>query len=400
MSPRASKDHDKIKYVSLVNGRWVFRPYIPKSERENFDVDRNGYIKPIKLGVEADPWHRILKVYAKVQEDLFAYTERGKFTLRWIVEEYEASSDFRKLSSASQKKAKTTRRILDHSLTINGRPGKLGDLFVREITHPRLKRVREKRLNDLQSRGFDGKSQCNREIAFLSAAVQWATEMYEKVDRNPIRGLRRLQEKERDRYVTDAEYYRQLELAGEIADYLPVVMELAYLFAARGVEITDLEIRHTNLVDDEDRHVVQVARRKGSKTTYIERNERVDDAIDAAMALHKSRKISGRYLVPGPRGAKLNKSTLDDAMQRLKKHMTERKMKSYWTRSDGTDEEESPLYWTLHDLKRKGISDSENKRIGGHKSESMRQRYSVKTETFSAPEKPNRLPKVLPKIKK
>ena len=87
-------------------------------------------------------------------------------------------------------------------------------------------------------------------------------------------------------------------------------------------------------------------------------------------------------------------------MQRLKKHMTERKMKSYWTRSDGTDEEESPLYWTLHDLKRKGISDSENKRIGGHKSESMRQRYNVKTETFSAPEKPNRLPKVLPKIKK
>lgn len=397
MSPRASKDHDKIKYVSLVNRRWVYRPYIPKDKREGHDVDRYGFVKPIMLGVEADPWHRILKAYAAVQADLFNHTERDRFTLRWIVEKYEASSQFRTLASSSQKKAKTTRRILDHELKVNGRPGCLGDLFLKEITQPLIRQIRDKRLDDMQSRGHDGNSHCNREVAYLSAAIQWARSRHEEIDRNPFRGLRALKENERDRYVTDAEYYQQLELAKEVSDYLPVVIELTYLLAARGIEVLDLEIRDTKVTDAEGRRVVRVARRKGSLTTWIECNDRVDEAIQAAMALHKNRKVSGKYLIPGMRGAKLVKSTLDDAMGRLRKSMAELEVKSRWTRRDGQDEEESPMFWTLHDLKSKGISDSENKHIGGHKSEAMRQRYNRKNETFSAPEKPERLPKVLPK---
>lgn len=216
--------------------------------------------------------------------------------------------------------------------------------------------------------------------------MQWATEMYEEVAQNPIRGLRALKENVRDRYVTDSEYHQQLEIAQDVADYLPVVMELTYLFSARGVEITDLEIKHTKQIDDAGVPVVQVIRRKGSKTTFIERNARVDAAIESAMELHRKRKVSGKYLVPGVRGAKLHKSTLDEAMQRLKKRMIELKITSCQSNANGRDENESPLYWTLHDLKRKGISDSENKHIAGHKSEAMRQRYNVKTETFAAPE--------------
>lgn len=171
----------------------------------------------------------------------------------------------------------------------------------------------------------------------------------------------------------------------EISNYLPIVIELTYLFAARGIEVTDLEIRHTQKTDEDGNSVVQIARRKGSNTTYIQRNERVDAAISAAMALHKKRKISGKFLVPGVRGPKLLKSTLDEAMQRLKAVMTEKRCESHWTRSNGQEDHSSPFYWTLQNLKRKGISDSENKRIGGHKTEAMRQRYNVKTETFTAP---------------
>lgn len=72
-------------------------------------------------------------------------------------------------------------------------------------------------------------------------------------------------------------------------------------------------------------------------------------------------------------------------MQRLKAQMTKHECESHWTRSNGQEDHTCPMYWTLHDLKRKGISDSENKRIGGHKTEAMRQRYNVKTETFTAP---------------
>ncbi|MDB3936456.1 hypothetical protein N9383_07070, partial [Granulosicoccus sp.] len=335
MSPRPSKDLNKIKYVSLVNGRWVYRPYIPKSERDLHQVDRSGFLKPFKLGVAADPWHRILKAHAATVENLFNNTNKDEFTLRWISEKYEQSSVFRNLSDASRKKAKTTRRILDHEVHVNGREGTLGDAQANSLTLPFLRQIREARLDDLRSRGRDGKSQCNREIAYLSAAVQWATEMYDEVPRNTVRGLKALKENTRDRYVTDAEYSQQLELAAQISDYLPVAMELTYLFAARGIEVTDLEIRHTQKTDEDGISVVQVNRRKGSNTTYIQRNERVDAAIRAAMSLHKKRKISGKFLLPGVRGPRLLKSTLDDAMQRLKALMTEKQCESHWTRSSG-----------------------------------------------------------------
>ncbi|MGD9950916.1 MAG: hypothetical protein AB7U29_21010 [Desulfobulbus sp.] len=45
----------------------------------------------------------------------------------------------------------------------------------------------------------------------------------------------------------------------------------------------------------------------------------------------------------------------------------------------------SAICWNLHDLKRKGISDAENAKIGGHKSDHIRQRYMVKLESFKAP---------------
>jgi len=35
--------------------------HIPAKDREHFDVDRGGFIKPTKLCLEADPWHRIVK---------------------------------------------------------------------------------------------------------------------------------------------------------------------------------------------------------------------------------------------------------------------------------------------------------------------------------------------------
>ena len=41
-------------------------------------------------------------------------------------------------------------------------------------------------------------------------------------------------------------------------------------------------------------------------------------------------------------------------------------------------------FWTVHLLKSKGISDSEDKNIGGHKSEQMKERYNTKLETIKA----------------
>ncbi len=64
------------------------------------------------------------------------------------------------------------------------------------------------------------------------------------------------------------------------------------------------------------------------------------------------------------------KSTVDSAMQRLKKRMV---IKGH-----------GDIYWSMHLLKSKGVSDAEDKNIEGHKSEQMKERYNTKIETIRA----------------
>ena len=68
---------------------------------------------------------------------------------------------------------------------------------------------------------------------------------------------------------------------------------------------------------------------------------------------------------------KITQNTLQTAMRRLKKKMIERGLEN--------------IYWTAHDLKRKGISDSKDKGIGGHRSEQMKAQYNTKLEKFAPP---------------
>lgn len=55
-------------------------------------------------------------------------------------------------------------------------------------------------------------------------------------------------------------------------------------------------------------------------------------------------------------------------MARLKKRM----------RAEGLGD----VFWTLHRLKAKGVSDADNDKIAGHRTEAMRNRYNVKIERF------------------
>lgn len=50
-------------------------------------------------------------------------------------------------------------------------------------------------------------------------------------------------------------------------------------------------------------------------------------------------------------------------------------------KSDGLED----VYWTPHDLKRKGISDAETTEIACHKSYEMQQRYNTKIRTYKPP---------------
>jgi integrase len=383
MTPRPSKDPNKIKYVSLVRGRWVFRPYVKKGEREGLDVDRNGFLTPIKLGIEADPWHRIVKAYAAAYAEIQAGGERSKLTLRWIADEYEKSPAYDKLKLSSRKKIRSLRRIVETQITINGRAGTLGSLYTHEISVQYMTRLRDQRLRELQSAGFSGHSQANREMNYLSRLASWASQRFETVTTNPFK-VESLDESVRDRYVTDDEYERQLLEAAKYLDWLPVLMELTYLTAARGCESLNLKLSDVGK-DTEGRPAILVRRTKGSKPTYIQITPRLQAAVDAAKALHKTRKVSGLYLVPGTRQkARISQDGLQSAMRRLRERMGRDHM-SIHRHGIEIDDTESPLFWNMHDLKRKGVTDAKDNRIAGHRSDRVREAYTVLAQSFEAP---------------
>jgi len=90
-----------------------------------------------------------------------------------------------------------------------------------------------------------------------------------------------------------------------------------------------------------------------------------------AMDIARKREMKSIYLLTNRTGRKLRTDGVQSAMARLKKKMIE--------------EGHGRVFWTLHDLKRKVITDVKDDRIAGHRSEKMRQRYNLKIESFEPP---------------
>ena len=266
-------------------------------------------------------------------------------------------------------------RVLQQDIDIGGDLITLGDLHLKRLTKPTIRQVMQVRLEEYKEDGRKGESQVNRELSYLSNVIKWGLEHYDEFAGlgNPCHGITRFKENVRDRYVTDGEYLRQLQIAGAFRDYLPIVFEITYLTATRGIEALNLKFSDIIQHPEDGRRCIKTRRRKGSKDTYIFLSPRFEAAIDAARELHKKRKVAGLYIVPGPGRSttgKLKKGTLDSAMQDLKNHMIEAV--------------HGDLFWTLHDLKRKGISDAEDKKIAGQ-SPAMQARYDTKIHAFEPP---------------
>lgn len=367
----------RLKYVSNSNGRIVYRPRIPANQRHLVETDKHGFIKPpIKLGTPSDTDAAILQAYITVKNSLesrLAAAQAGpdaeNKTLRYIVGQYMESTKFKALSSKSQKDAKNLKRILTHPMQAAGHALTLGDISIKHITQPMANRLAEKRLRNYQEAGRKGTAQVNRELTFLHTATAWAMHMIDNlgIHANPFK-TDKFKEHPRDRYVTDTDYQIQRKQAEHVADYLPIVFELTYLIASRGVETLDIKL--SDIDPNPETGGIFIHRRKGSRDNIINWSPRLFAAYTAAKELHKKRKITAidAPLIIGRHGQALRKSSLDTAMHRLKKRMESEKIGL------------GHIFWTLHDLKRKGISDAKDKTIAGHKSEAMRQRYQVKID--------------------
>lgn len=363
MSPKLRQKYPNLpKYVTESNGRIVYRPRIAPQDQTIIPTDKHGYLKPpIRLGPSDAPEAEILAAYLRASTSLDNQRGAKRRDLRWIIDQYKQSRAFRDLAPGTQKRTTALEKILDHPLMIDGHQQTLGDLQPGLITKPIARRIAEKRLNNYQAAGKKGNVMVNREITFLSTAINWATQHLDGMPTdNPFR-ISKFAETSATRYVTDEEYALQTKLAAEIADYLPVVFELTYLLASRGVETLDIKLSDIN--PDRTTGGILVRRRKGSKDNIIEWSDRLHAAYQAAKNLHAKFTVANieAPLIIGSHGHKLSQSGIGSAMQRLKKKM---------------DKQHGPgKYWNLHALKHKGITDAKDKHISGHKSESMRQRY-------------------------
>lgn len=353
-----------IKYVSVSNGRVYYRPYISKKDQyEGIEVDSSNKLKPpVILGKDGDDFDDIYQAYLAAKAQLKKQKSSAKNTLGWIVKQYMDSEQYKDKASSSQKRDLNLKKILDHPIKIDSKDKTLADLHIKNVTKPLFQSLAMKRFRDYQARGRKGNVQVNREMTFLSGAIKWGINFIPDigVTQHPLSKFIKLKEIPDDRYVTDEEYDIQFAEAAEIADYLQPIFEITYLLATRGVETFDIKLSHCT---DEG---IRTHRRKGSKDNIIEWSTRLYAAYEMALARHKEMKVLSidPYLIAGFTGDRMNESTFQDAMQRLKKHMEEKEL--------------GGNFWTLHQLKHKAISDSDDKHIAGHKTEQMRQKYDTK----------------------
>ncbi|MCB1621188.1 MAG: hypothetical protein KDI44_10700, partial [Thiothrix sp.] len=354
---------------------------IPHSERhDGIRLDSRGQLSPpVRLGKVGDPDDKIMAAYLAAKANLKQQLIGERNTLHWISKQYQDSRQFRELSAKSQESAGYTQKILQHPMAADGELKMVGDLHIREVTKPLFQKIAERRLEMAREQGRDGRSSINREIAYVSAMISWATNYIPDlgVDRNPLLGFERIKENRRDRYVTDDEYWLQYNIALNLPDsILPILFELSLALAARNLEVIDLR------VSDCSEQGIHVHRRKGSKDTIIswsnnpdipKEKTRLYQAYKAALARHQQHTILpiDPPLLINKFGDKYTASGIQSNMARLKKKMKEQGLEK--------------AFWSLHLLKHKGISDAEDDKIAGHRSESMRDRYNHKIDSFKPP---------------
>lgn len=347
------------KYVNVNSGKYiVYRPRIPADKRNLIPTDKGGFLKPpVKLGTVGQPEELILRKYLAAKAELEHQGEPDRNSLNWVSKQYQSSRQFNALAPTTQKHYRGL-KILGQPITRNLTDATLGDLLASEITKPLMQVIMDKRLTAQQERGNKGQAVVNYEARYISSILAWACNFIPDlgITQNPLKGLKRPSEPKNERYVTDIEYKTQYELT---SGYLRPFFEIAYLCAARKGEVRDLRL------SDVLGEGLKIRRGKGSKTNIVSWEPRLLAAVDAAKRLRSQAKIvtagANQPLLVNANGEKITDEGIKSAMSRLKKTMAEKGLQTQ--------------FWALHMLKHKGMTDADNKDLGGHKSQSMKDNY-------------------------
>jgi site-specific recombinase XerC len=308
--------------------------------------------------------HRIVEELNGVDRD----------SLRFLCEQFHDSDNFKRLSDSTKDDYTYSRDVLLQYPTKLQKP--LGDLAVKKFSPPLVQRI----VDQIAADGTPSKAA--HALRYLRRVMQWGRNRG-FVDINPALGIEAPRERKRRRLpgpaVMDALIARAQEKGaltsgrpGACSPYLWIVMEISYLCRLRGIEtvtLTDANETAEGLVTN---------RRKGSRDNVVRWMPRLRAAVDAAKAGRattwdkKSVPVpihaDMRPLIVASHGGPLKKSSLDTAWQRFITNAIE----------EGFITEDQRF--GLHDLKRRGITDTpgtraEKQDASGHRSESMMDVY-------------------------
>lgn len=325
-----------VYYSPQGNGRWVYRYY---------DDDNKKLIT-----------RRIAPPTATLRDIWNAYEAivhaPPVLTIRVLVAQFAASREYSEL--AIKTKADYDYCAKSICAVENKRGQLVGDTKLSEWTPGVVRKYTD-------ARALVSRSRANHELRYLRRLFAWAFER-DLMKTNPARGVKTLKEAPRQRYVSDDEYTAFLIYAGARYSYLIPVAELAYLCRLRLSEVCDM--RRESIRDDG----LFAARRKGSKDALTQWTPRLRAAVDMALALHGGHDCM--YVIPSPTNGRMAESTIQTAWQRT---MVD------WAIA-GHER------FTLHDLKRKGVSDAEGDKLAasGHRSAAMLRVYDVLPATAPA----------------
>ncbi len=291
-------------------------------------------------------------------------------SLTHLCAEFHASSQFTRLAKKTRDDYEYSRDVLLAIPTKLQKP--LGELSVRKFTSALVQRL----VDRIADEGTPSKAA--HVLRYLRRVMQWGRNRgYLEI--NVALGIEAPAERKQRRLPSPKVMKQLISRAHELGQlrrgqsgscpaYLGYVMELAYLCRLRGIEAVTL----TDANELEEG--VLTNRRKGSRDNVVRWTPRLRAAWDGAKAYR--RRIwddkaypypvnpERRFIIVAAHGGALQKSGLDTAWQRFITRAIE----------DGAISQEQRF--ALHDLKRRGITDTPGDRkqkqdASGHRDESM-----------------------------
>lgn len=306
--------------------------------------------------------------------------DRG--TLRYVCAQFHESDRYKKLSTSTHDDYCYSRDVLLNIPTKLGKP--LGDLAVRKFTSALVQRI----VDRLADEGTPSKAA--HALRYLRRVLQWGRNRG-FLEVNPALGieapverkLRRLPNHQVMDTLIDRAIARgllQRNEKGGCPEYLGYVMELAYLCRLRGIEVVTLTD------ENELESGILTNRRKGSRDNIVRWTPRLRKAWDNAKAyrakIWAKRKTAipivpaRRNIIVASHGGPLRKSSLDTAWQR------------FITLALFDDIITPEQRFALHDLKRRGITDTigtraDKQEASGHRDPKMMDVYDYSLPTVS-----------------